>query len=107
MNANPNSLEACAQRSFPRGRHKEAQFSLGNGSCKDSLRWLSQILGRMLVLVTLIGTYAGLTQTTLTKITTGPVVFDGADGQSCAWVDFDNDGDLDLSVSCKRTAVNL
>ena len=46
-------------------------------------------------------------QTTFTKITTGPVVSDGGDGQSCAWVDFDNDGDLDLYASCNHTGANL
>ena len=46
-------------------------------------------------------------QTTFTKITTGPVVTDAADGQGCAWVDFDDDGDLDLYISCNRTGASL
>ena len=51
--------------------------------------------------------WAALAQTTFTKITTGPVVTDGADGQGCAWVDFNNDGLVDLFVSCNRTGTNL
>jgi hypothetical protein len=46
-------------------------------------------------------------QSTFTKIGTGPVVTDGADGSACAWVDFNNDGLLDLYVSCNRTGANL
>jgi hypothetical protein len=49
----------------------------------------------------------GYGQSTFTKITTGPVVTDNADGQGCAWVDIDGDGYLDLYVSCKQTGSNL
>src|SRR5262245_9785459 len=35
---------------------------------------------------------------TFTKITTGNIVTDGGDSNSCSWVDLDNDGDLDLYV---------
>ena len=34
-----------------------------------------------------------------TKVTTGPVVTDGGDSEAGVWVDFDNDGDLDLFVT--------
>ena len=34
-----------------------------------------------------------------TKITTGPMVYDGGDSRSVNWIDYDNDGDLDLFVS--------
>src|SRR6266404_6198325 len=65
----------------------------------------TRVLIRSLVLATL--PWAVLAQSTFTKITTGPVVTDGADGQGCAWVDFNGDGLLDLYVSCNRTGTNL
>jgi hypothetical protein len=34
-----------------------------------------------------------------TKITSGPVVTSGANGNNCSWADYDNDGFLDLYVS--------
>src|SRR5436309_10962700 len=40
-----------------------------------------------------------LAQTTFTKVTTGPVVTDAATSFSATWVDFDNDGGLDLYVT--------
>jgi hypothetical protein len=36
---------------------------------------------------------------TFMKITTGAIVNDGGDSRSCAWADYDNDGDLDLFVA--------
>jgi hypothetical protein len=63
------------------------------------------ILAHLLLLISLASNARA--QTTFTKITTGPVVTDEADGQGCAWVDIDNDGLLDLFVSCNRTGTNL
>jgi hypothetical protein len=55
--------------------------------------------------------FVGLTnaraQTTFTKITTGAIVNDNADGLGCTWVDFDKDGYLDLSVAGDNTPDNL
>src|SRR5204863_153568 len=39
-----------------------------------------------------------LAQTTFTKITNSPVVTDAAQSISVSWVDFDNDGDLDVFI---------
>jgi enediyne biosynthesis protein E4 len=36
---------------------------------------------------------------TFTKITTGPVVTSGGNGNNCAWGDYDNDGYIDLFVA--------
>ncbi len=36
---------------------------------------------------------------TFTKITEGIIVNDGGSGRSCSWVDYNNDGHLDLSVT--------
>ena len=49
--------------------------------------------------ILLSGLFNGLAQTTFTKITTGPVVTDGGNSRGEVWVDYDNDGWLDLFVS--------
>jgi len=41
---------------------------------------------------------AGRAQTSFTKITAGPVVTDIEESVGCAWIDYDNDGLLDLFV---------
>src|SRR5512135_2259026 len=47
----------------------------------------------------LVATTASHAQPNFTKITTGPIVSDGAHSLAAAWVDFDGDGDLDLFVT--------
>src|SRR5437867_7796965 len=47
--------------------------------------------------------WAALTQTTVTKITTGAIVTDGGSSYGCAWGDYDNDGFLDLLVTNAQT----
>lgn len=42
-------------------------------------------------------------QTTFTKITTGPVVTDGGQSWGCSWGDYDNDGRIDLIVINRGT----
>ncbi|MBU6402739.1 MAG: ASPIC/UnbV domain-containing protein, partial [Verrucomicrobia bacterium] len=35
---------------------------------------------------------------TFTKVTTGPIAADGGSARACSWIDYDNDGNLDLFV---------
>jgi enediyne biosynthesis protein E4 len=42
---------------------------------------------------------AGFAQSSFTKITTGPVANDIEESVGCAWIDYDNDGFLDLFVT--------
>jgi hypothetical protein len=44
---------------------------------------------------------------TFAKITSGSIVSDGGDSTSAAWIDYDNDRDLDLFVSNFSTAKNF
>lgn len=45
-----------------------------------------------------LSTQVTLGQSTFTKITTGDIVSDGGSSNSGIWLDYDNDGDLDLYV---------
>lgn len=47
-----------------------------------------------------------LGQSTFTRVTTGPIVTDGGYSQMGTWVDYDNDGDLDLFVANGDSAAN-
>jgi hypothetical protein len=50
----------------------------------------------LLFIVSAIGaTYAQM----FTKITSGPMVNDGGDSRAVNWIDYDNDGDVDLFVT--------
>lgn len=51
--------------------------------------------------------FTALAQATFTKIRTGPVVNNAANSLGVAWVDFDNNGSLDLYVSANQDAGNL
>jgi hypothetical protein len=42
-----------------------------------------------------------------TKITTGDIVNDGGNSEGCSWIDYDNDGDLDLFVSNRHGQNNF
>jgi len=49
--------------------------------------------------VTLLPLLPALGQTTFTRILTGPIATEGKYSNRGVWVDYDNDGDLDLWVA--------
>ncbi len=56
---------------------------------------MKRFFGILLLLLLPMSTYAQL----FTKITSGQMVNDGGDSRSVNWIDYDNDGDLDLYVT--------
>src|SRR5688572_18029375 len=72
---------------------------------RSGSRALSAVLSTSLCVFVLILRVSA--QGSFTKVTTGPVVTDVEQSTGCAWGDFDNDGFIDLMVTCfDRTSAN-
>jgi hypothetical protein len=54
---------------------------------------------RLICIIALLFLAAGVQAVTFTKVTTGPVVAEGGDSRSVNFIDYDNDGNLDLFIS--------
>ena len=61
--------------------------------------WRTRAVWRVVTAATLLSVLPAVGQSTFTRITTGPIAMEGGYSNRGTWVDYDDDGDLDLFVA--------